>query len=217
MSSRDAKVSCQKLTGLQVRGFYFNKAIPLPDTYSKEFIPANRGHIPTPNTAKAWPHLEHISDEIAPLQSCDVGLLIGYNCPQALVSRQVVAGEEHQPFALKTDLGWSVIGYGNPDIDYGDLIGLSHHVLVKRVTPGLQPWSDLTCEVHYVHRTQIKELVSPSEIMKVLEFDFSERATEYGQISQEDLGFLVKMKNSIRLKSDGHYEILQPFKEERPN
>ena len=105
-------------------------------TYKREFIPANRDHIPAPETAKVWPHLEHIADEIAPHQSCDVGLLIGYNCPQALVPRQVVSGEENQPFALKTDLGWSAVGYGNLCLDYGDVIGLSHQVIVKQVLPG---------------------------------------------------------------------------------
>ena len=136
MASRNTVVSCTKLTGLQVRGMYSDKIIPLPVTYTREFIPANRDHIPTPETAKAWPHLEHIADEIAPHQSCDVGLLIGYNCPQALVPRQVVSGEENQPFALKTDLGWSAVGYGNLCLDYGDVIGLSHQVIVKQVLPG---------------------------------------------------------------------------------
>lgn len=120
MSSRNTVVSCRKLSGLRVRGFYSNKTIFLPATYERDFIPANRDHIPTPETAKAWPHLEHIADEIAPLQSCDVGLLISYNCPQALVPRQVVSGKENQPFAQRTDLGWSIVGYGNPCLDYGD-------------------------------------------------------------------------------------------------
>ncbi|KAG7494033.1 hypothetical protein JOB18_021650 [Solea senegalensis] len=123
MSSRNQVVSCRKLSGLQVRGFYSSKIVPLPVTYARDFIPANRDHIPTPGTAKAWPHLEHIADEITPLQSCDAGLLIGYNCPQALVPRQVVPGKENQPFALKTDLGRSIVGFGNPCLDYGDTFG----------------------------------------------------------------------------------------------
>lgn len=186
-------------------------------TYSREFIPANRDHIPTPETAKAWPHLEHIADEIAPQQSCDVGLLIGYNCPQALVPRQVVPGEENQPFAQRTDLGWSVVGYGNPCPNYGDAIGVSHQVIVKQVMAGLQSSSDLTSEVHYVCRTQIKEVVLPADISKVLESDFAERASEASHLSQEDLRFLLKMEEGIRLKSDGHYEMPLPFKKDRPN
>ena len=217
LASRNTIVSCRKLAGLQVRGFYSDKIITLPVTYSREFIPANRDHIPTPDTAKAWPHLEHIADEIAPQQSCDVGLLIGYNCAQALVPRQVVPGEEHQPFAQKTDLGWSVVGYGNPCLNYGDAIGISHQVMVKQVMPGLPSSSDLTKEVHYVCRTQIKEVLLPADVIKMLESDFVERESETSPISQEDLRFLSKMEKSIKLKSDGHYEMPLPFKKERPN
>ncbi|XP_053272740.1 uncharacterized protein LOC128430658 [Pleuronectes platessa] len=217
MASRNTVVSCRKLTGLQVRGMHSDKIIPLPVTYTREFIPANRDHIPTPETAKAWPHLEHIADEIAPHQSCDVGLLIGYNCTQALVPRQVVSGEENQPFALRTDLGWSVVGYGNLSLDYGDAIGVSHQVIVQQVIPGNPSFSNLTSKVHYVCRTQIQEIVSPSAVIKVLESDFVEKASEDGNISQEDLRFLSRMEKGIRLKEDGHYEMPLPFKKDRPN
>ena len=60
------------------------------------------------------------------------------------------SGEENQPFALKTDLGWSVVGYSNLCLDYGDAIGVSHHVIVKQVLPGNPSFSNLTSEVHYV-------------------------------------------------------------------
>ncbi|KAK7929254.1 hypothetical protein WMY93_005649 [Mugilogobius chulae] len=186
-------------------------------TYARDFIPANRDHIPTPRTAKAWPHLEHIADEIAPLQSCDVGLLIGYNCPQALVPRQVVSGKENQPFAQRTDLGWSIVGFGNPCLEYGDAFGVSHQVIVKQVVPGIQSSSNLTSEVHYVYRTQIKEMVSPADVIKMLESDFVERASEDVKISQEDLRFLKRLKEGIRLKEDGHFEMPLPFKCDRPN
>ncbi|KAL6455426.1 hypothetical protein MHYP_G00361280 [Metynnis hypsauchen] len=217
LASRNTVVSCRKMTGLQVRGFYSDKIIPLPVTYSREFIPANRNHIPTPETAKVWSHLEHMADEIAPQQSCDVGLLIGYNCPQALIPRQVVPGEENQPFAQKTDLGWSVVGCGNPCLNYGDAIGVSHQVIVKQVMPGIQSSSDFTSEVHYVCRTQIKEVILPADVLKVLESDFAERASESSHVSQEDLRFLSKLKQGIILKSDGHYEMPLPFKNDRPN
>jgi len=214
MASRNTVVSFQKL---QVRGFYSDKIIPLPETYSREFIPANRENIPTPETAKAWPHLEHIADEIAPQQSCDVGLLIGYNCPQALVPRQVVPGKENQPFAQRIDLGWRVVGYGNPCLDYGHEIGVSHLVIVRQVMPDLHSSSNLTSEVHYVCRTQAKEIVSPADIIKLLESDFFEMSLEDSHNSQEDLRFLSTMERGIRLKDNGHYEMLLPFKNERPN
>ncbi|KAL7848040.1 hypothetical protein AOLI_G00227580 [Acnodon oligacanthus] len=66
----------------------------------------------------------------------------------------------------RTDLGWSVVGYDNPYLNYGDTIGVSHQVIVKQVMPGLQSSSTLTSEVHYVCRTQIKEVILPADVIK---------------------------------------------------
>lgn len=71
-----------------------------------------------------------------------------------------------------------VVGYGNPYLDYGDVIGVSHQVIVKQVMPFLQSSSNLTTEVHYVCRTQIKEAVSTADIVKMLESDFVESTSE---------------------------------------
>ncbi len=76
MTSRTTVVSSQKVKDLQVRGFYSGKMISLPPVYTREFIPANRTHIPTNETAKVWSHLNHLQDKIAPFQNCEVGLLI---------------------------------------------------------------------------------------------------------------------------------------------
>lgn len=83
--------------------------------------------------------------------------------------------------------------------------------------PSLPSSSELTKEVHYVFRTQIKEVILPADVIKMLESDFTERASETISISQEDLKFLSKMKRGIKLKSDGHYEMSLPFKNGRPN
>jgi len=99
LSSRSTIIPSQKVTGLQIRGFYSTKKITLPVTYTRDFIPVNISHIPTPKTARAWRHLDHLAEEIAPLIDCDVGLLIGYNCSQALLPREVVSGRDEEPFA----------------------------------------------------------------------------------------------------------------------
>lgn len=216
MASTNKVVACQRISGLQVRGFNSEKKITLPTTYTRKFIPANRDHIPTPETAMAWPHLEQIADRIAPRQGCDVGLLIGYNCSQALLPREVVCGEENQPFAQRTDLGWSIIGHGSPYVDCGDTIGVSHQVITRQVTPELQLPSSPKQEVHYVCRTQIKEVIS-SDIIKALECDFNERVAEDNHFSQDDLQFLSKLKQGIKHKEDGHIEMPLPFKRERPS
>ncbi|RXN31349.1 hypothetical protein ROHU_017013 [Labeo rohita] len=123
ITSKTKVVSSHKLNGLQVRGIKSEVKIQLPTTYTRDYIPANRSHIPTCETARNWPHLEHLADEMAPALDCEIGLLIGYNCPQALLPRDVLRGSEDQPFAQRSLLGWSIIGCNHCDGDYEDEIG----------------------------------------------------------------------------------------------
>ncbi|XP_037113011.1 uncharacterized protein LOC119126082 isoform X2 [Syngnathus acus] len=192
MSSKDTVIQSQKLTGLQVRGYNETRKISLPVTYTREFIPANLSHVPIPETARSWPHLEHLAGEITPLCDCEIGLLIGYNCSQALLPREVVSGKDNEPFAQRTDLGWSIVGCADPCVDYGDAIGSSHRIVVKQV-------------------------ITPPEVIKALESDFNERIAEDAHISQEDLRFLSIMEEGIKAKPDGRCEMPLPFKEERPS
>ena len=80
MSVRDSTIQCKKLKDLQVRGYSTNVYIDLPTTYSRNFIPTDRSHIPSTATAEKWPHLRRIAHQMTPMQDCEVGLLIGYNC-----------------------------------------------------------------------------------------------------------------------------------------
>ena len=103
-------IQCRRFNNLQIRGLKSLTKIPLPVTYSRQFIPAHRSHIPTRDTAKQWPHLQALEREIPPDLKCEVGLLIGYNCPQALAPIDHIIGTGSQPFAQKTELGWSIVG-----------------------------------------------------------------------------------------------------------
>lgn len=216
MSSKTTTVPCKRLEALQIRGQFSSKKLTVPVVYTRDFIPANRKHIPTPEIAKAWPHLQHLAEHVAPLLDCEIGLLIGYNCPQALMPREVVCGEENQPYAQKTDLGWSIVSYCDSSDTSSDAIGVSHRIIVRQVTPELDLTAKLKNEVRYVCKTQIKE-VTFTDVIKALESDFNERAVEDTSISQEDLHFLTKLKEGIKHKADGHYEMPLPFKGERPN
>nr|XP_054606831.1 uncharacterized protein LOC129166991 [Nothobranchius furzeri] len=157
MTSQTTTVRSQRVNNLRVRGFYSNKRINLPPAYTRDFIPANRAHIPTDKTAEAWSHLEHLKYDIAPLQDCEVGLLIGYNCSQAFLPREVVSGQDNEPFAQRTDLGWSIVGHSNPCVKYGDAIGVSHRIVVRQVKPKVDSALNLKGEVHYVNRSKVKE------------------------------------------------------------
>lgn len=142
LASKSTVIQSCKLTG-----FRSSKKIPLPGTYTREFIPANRSHIPTPETARVWPHLKHISEEIAPLINCDIW--------------EIISGEDNQPFC-SNDRSWlllvSIIGCGNSNVDYENAIGVSHKIIARQVTLCVQSSSpDLTNKVQYICRTQVKE------------------------------------------------------------
>lgn len=117
MTATDTLTTSCKVRGLRVRELPSEKHIQVPQAYTCDFIPVDKAYIPTRKTALQWPHLKHIATELSPLQSCDIGLLIGYDCPSALAPLKVITGGENEPFAQKTTLGWSIIGLCNPNLD----------------------------------------------------------------------------------------------------
>lgn len=82
------------------------------------------------------------------------------------------------------------------------------------MAPELDPSVNLRTKVHYVNRIKVKEII-PTDIITILESDFSERARENDLASQEDLRFLSKLKENITQKESGHYEMPLPFKEDQ--
>ena len=144
MTSQNEVVRCQKYSNLRIRGIYSDKAISIPTTYTQKCIPGNRDHISTPETARKWEHLQHLEDSIAPLQSCEIAMLIGFNCPDASLPLKVIKGKTSQPHAIKTILGWSIVG------------GVS----------------DGSSNLQFAHRVSTQELNS-EEILKCLSEDLS--------------------------------------------
>lgn len=87
---------------------------------------------------------------------------------------------------------------------------------MKQVAPPLQTPADHPNEVRYICRTQVKEIITPPDVLRALESDFNEKAVEDAHMSQEDLCFLSIMEEGIKVKPDGRCEMPLPFKKERP-
>lgn len=193
MTSVDTVVASKLANNLQVRGFDSETRVRIEQVYSRDFIPVDKSHIPTKETALQWPHLEGLANKLQPLQNCEVGLLIGYDCPSALAPLEIVTGKINEPFAQRTLLGWSIIGSGNPHLD----------------REGNQS---------YVHRITVKEMPIPSatDVLKVLETDFNERNYEDKYVSQDDVRFIQILSDTIKQRPDGHYEMPLPFKGNDP-
>ncbi|KAG7511271.1 hypothetical protein JOB18_045843 [Solea senegalensis] len=193
MLGKDAVVPSERISGLKVRGYNSSETIKLPPAYTKDCIPVNRSHIPTCVTARQWNHLKEIVNEIPPRFECEIGLLIGYNCSKALAPRQVILGGENEPYAVRTVLGWSIVG---PTSSHNDCLSMS-----------------TVC-----HRVTVRELplVTPGDALKVLESDFKDDNKDNKSVSQDDVLFLNALKEGIYKNAEGHYEMPLPFKE-RPH
>jgi len=189
---KDVTVTCKRAKGLRVRGYTSTQYVDLPPAYTRDFIPLDREHIPTCETAKSWNHLANIATELPPLLDCEVGLLIGYNCSTALAPSQVITGENGQPYAVKTTLGWSIVG-SIASVNSTDVTGFCHRVSLKEAPP-----------------------VTPRDVLSVLESDFKD--SSYGDVStsQEDIQFLKILESSIVRNERGHIEMPLPFRS-RPN
>ncbi|XP_045215794.2 uncharacterized protein LOC123566038 [Mercenaria mercenaria] len=183
-------------------------------------MPANRSHIPTPKLARSVSHLKCIADCLLPLQDCEIGLLIGYNCPKALTPRDVIASSEEGPFAQRTDLGWGIIDVTdscNVVDDQVDVVGLSHRILTCVVpeTVTTQFEDHKVKSVRFSLKAKVKEVFDPSKILKVMESVFVER-TEMHPISREDKRFLDIMNKQIQVV-DQRYEMPLPFRNSKPS
>ena len=124
-----------------------------------------------------------------PLQDCEIGLLIGYDCPQALAPRETITGSHTDAFAIKTDLGWSVVG-GRRIHEHED--------------------------IQHCHRITAKEVPypAPKDILYVLEQDFNEKEVDDICHSQQDIKFLSCLEKGINFNSEGHLSMPLPFKKE---
>jgi len=185
---RDVTVACQRASSLRVRGYTSARYVDLPPAYTRDFIPLDREHIPTCETARRWNHLHDIAREMPTLLDCDIGILIGYNCPIALAPRQTIIGEEGQPYAVRSELGWSIVG-GLDVADSSNFSGYCHRVSLKEVPP-----------------------LTPHDLLSVLESDFKDTAAGDVNISQDDLQFLQILDHSIMMNAKGHLEMPLPFK-----
>lgn len=195
MTAVDTVIASKSVCSLQVRGLHSEKQIQLRQAYTRDFIPVDKSYIPTKKTALQWPHLKHLANKLPPLQSCEVGLLIGNDCPLALAPLEVITGSENDPFAQRTELGWSIVGSSNPHLD----------------RQGNQ---------RFVHRVAVKEIPAPSttDVLRVLESDFNEKRYEDKDkyVSQDDVRFVQLLSDNIKQKEDGHYEMPLPFKSSSP-
>ena len=139
----------------------------------------------------------------------NVSLLLGINCARAIKPREVIPGNDDDPYAKRTALGWGVIGMVTPDNDQCDEESKGVSCAVTREVPFSQR---KIC--HFALKTITKEVLSPVQVNRMFELDFNEKKTEEQPLSYEDRKFMTKVSRGIHQRDDGHYEMPLPLKEE---
>ena len=123
--------------------------------------------------------------------------------------REIIPGNDDDPYAKRTALGWGVIGVVTPGIDQCDKesIGVS-----CTVTCDVQFSQRKMC--HFALKTITKEVLSPVQVNCMFELDFNEKKTEEQPLSYEDRKIITKVSRGIHQRGDGNYEMPLPLKEE---
>ena len=208
------EIVAKKIEGLAVQ--HINEAeaqIMLPKAYSRDVIPSKKGQIPTPEKAQKWPHLDRVKDQLLPLQEdMEIGILIGCNCPKALKPREGILGSDEDPYAVRTLLGWGIIGPATPTnsaSEEEDENLTCHRVVTREI-------GSSRLDHRFVIEARTKEVVNPFAVRRMFELDFSEHCNGQPAFSQEDRKFLDIAKKGIRLRTDSHYEMPLPMKEGSP-
>ena len=205
----------ERIDGLIVQRLDGRVQVELPKAYARESIPSRRDQIPTPEVADQWPHLQKIRDKIPPYErDAEIGLLIGCNCPKAIKPKEVIHGTSEDPYAVRTLLGWSIVGpvaTSDSSLEDHALNSTCHCILARERVPG-----DREGRLSFVLKGKTKELINPTAINQMFELDFSDHKNSgrHG-LSKEDRRFLEIAEQGIHQCEDGHYELPLPLKTER--
>lgn len=208
----NAEIPVQKVDGLVVERFNKRVQIELPKAYSRDSIPSRRNQIPRSETTSMWPHLQKIQNKIAPYQEqLEVGILIECNCPRAIKQREVIVGKGDDPYAIRTLLGWGIIGPVTPVRELLNEVEEKESTCHRIVTQEIGDTKRIDSK--FIVDAQTKEIVNPFQVKEMLELDFSERNNVDQALSQEDRRFLANVTEGIRHREDGHYEMPLPLKD----
>ena len=170
----------QVLNGLVVTDLKGDNTVQLPKIFTKKDLSTCK-NVPTPDLAHRWKHLRGIEVELPPqLPNAKTGHLIGSNCPKALEPVDVLASEDGGPFAIKSFVGWSIVGplymcnEEHPTVN-------CHRVAAMEVCSGKH------LDHRFMVENKVREIVTPRALNKMFELDFSERTDDKEQrYSQED-------------------------------
>jgi len=206
--------------GLQVRPLIEFEAmhgcsepIKLPTSYSREGLSFNEEEVPTADNIKHWQHLHTILEKLPAYDSTlPLGLIIGANCPKALEPHEVIPSCKDGPYALRSPLGWRVIGPIGGEIKPEAALNCYR---TRLIIPPDRLLLESASSHHLVLDSPVKDNFINQSLEKMYQMEFAEKKAEKISLSQEDHQFLDLMQDSIN-KVDGRYCLPLPFRGSAP-
>ena len=147
-------------------------------------IPVSLKCLPKPESLKAWSHLGDV--EMPSIDSNEVGVLIGTDCPEMFWTLEERRGGKRDPVARRTPLGWIVVG---------------------PITSS-EASTELECEVNLIKVDTLQE-----QLNRQWNADFQDLTQEKEEWSQEDKIAFKSMEDSVEMIG-GKYHLSIPWKED---
>lgn len=171
---------------LDVKSFYGGSFTRISRLWSVKHLPVSLNGLPQTEELRKFQHLKGI--KIPPVEGKKVSILIGSDMPELVCPYEVRRGRPGQPCAMRSKLGWVVLGKLPADNFY--------------INRG---------QTHFVQERGLREL--DLQVRKMWETDYNEKSADIKCMSQVDKMVLSQIEESTNINS-GHYEISLPFKKE---
>ena len=167
---------------LTISPLHSTETLTLPKVFSVHDIPISPNVIPAKSKLHTLSHLKDL--EFPSVEGATVTLLIGADTPEVFCTRDTRVGTRGQPIAVRTPLGWSLLG------------------------PSLSVSTSNNCQVNYVKAEETLQ----RQIDTLWENDFGNSMSVLDvPSSREDRMVFDLMQNSIR-SIDGHYSLPLPWR-----
>ena len=97
-----------QVISLKVSNLDGSEELTIPQVFARPHLGLSSSNLVTEADVQKWPHLKDLPLHHAEMD--EVTLLIGQDCPEALIPLTTVPGRKGEPYAVRTRLGWSVSG-----------------------------------------------------------------------------------------------------------
>lgn len=188
----NSEISTSVLEGIRVGPLVGESSFVLPPVFTLNHIPVSSQDKCDLTELRRWPHLSDV--DLSTIDS-PVEMLIGGNCPQLLVPEEVRRPESDGPCAVRTPLGWYIIGPSSRQSRD------SPRHTVNRI------------KVTTTQGAGVTKGESEHELFcQLYNQDFRDVSEDREGMSVEDRDWLDTIRSKTRKDSAGHYEIGLPLR-----